>query len=63
MKAVVFEKYGPQEVRRLDRVNTRDQSIHINVSDDHAMNIDKQVREKQLGMDFAVSMKTKPQRS
>lgn len=43
----------------LNRVKTRDLSIHINVSDDEVNEINRRVREKQIRTDFIISNENK----
>ena len=38
----------------LDRIKTRDQSIHINISDDHVKMINEKVAEKAMDCDFCI---------
>lgn len=38
----------------LERVKSRDQEIHINISDDQVLNINKKVQERNLETDFSI---------
>jgi hypothetical protein len=43
----------------LDRIKTRDQNIHINVSDDQVLMINEKVKEKNLQTDYRIDNEVK----
>jgi dephospho-CoA kinase len=45
----------------LQRVRSRDQAIHINVSDDQVLMINEKVRKRSLGADFSIDNSNKSQ--
>ncbi len=47
----------------LERVKSRDQEIHINISDDQVLNINKKVRERNFDTDFAIVNENKSKKS